>query len=224
LPRVAAPDPIAILNTLAALCAERVPLALMSRDLLVICHGHFAEVGQDALTLEFEQQPAGLDFSPPAFCVGSFNQSMRPHMFTTRIKRNAQVVDGGLTRIDVEVPATMRWPESRVALRFPVPPTAPLRVRVRSGQYEIEATAKDVSLCGALIALQGEQVGQLAAGERIEIGMELSGRTVVLRAIVRRRAHPHYGVYFPDAVTESHLNPPGAWRDMLDAVGRYGQQ
>lgn len=218
---MAAPDNKNILNTLGVLCREQLPVALMSRDLLVVCHGRFTDLGEDALTLAFDIRPAGLGFSPPAFCIGSFNLESRPHLFTTRVKRNPEIESDGPSVLQVEIPGAMRWPESRMAVRLPVPPSAPLRMRVRSATAEFEVSARDISLCGALVQCVGDDAPLLSAGERIAVELELNGQTVQMPAIIRRRAPPRYGLYFPNSVTEGRLDPPRAWRKMIDAVARY---
>lgn len=218
---MAAPDPYQILRTLYELCSSRVPMALMSRDLLVVCHGHFTSLAEDALTLEFDVRPTGLGFSPPAFCVGSFNQNERPHLFTTRIKINNENDGTHPARVIVEVPSAMRWPESRMAVRLPVPPNAPLHVRITTAEHQLGAAARDISLCGALIQLTEPAPPELVAGERILLEAELQGQTMKMPAIVRRRDPPRYGLYFPDSVTEGRLNPSKAWRLLVDGVSKF---
>lgn len=219
---MAKPDPTKILNTLQELCTAKVPLALMSRDLLVVCHGRFSELSQDALTLQFDARPTGLGFLPPAFCIGSFNHEARPHLFTTRIKRNPEPNGPGPYLVEVEVPGAMRWPESRMAVRLPVPQHVPLQVRVQTATSECTAIARDISLCGALISLHGTTPPILGAGERVVVDLALGQQSVRLPAIVRRRDPPRYGLYFPDSVTEGRLDPPLMWRQLVDSVAHHG--
>ena len=214
-------DPNKILLVLQEMCADRLPVALMSRDLLVVYHGIFALLGEEALLLEFDERPSGVGFSPPAFCIGSFNHDARPHLFTTRVKRNRLEADGGKATLEVEVPAALRWPESRKAVRLPVPTGAPLFTALRSSGRELDARALDLSLCGALIELTGADPPVLEAGDRVQFLAEFDGQGVQLPAIVRRRDPPLYGVYFPDSVVEGRLGPPLAWRKLVEALARY---
>ena len=216
---MAGPDRATILNTLQALCASRLPVALMSRDLLSVCHGNFVDLGDDSVVLEFGTRPAGLAFSPPAFCIATFNHENRPHLFTTRVKKNAE--DAAPPRVTIEIPSAMRWPESRMAVRLPVPDHVPLTVRVRTETNNHSAIGRDISLCGALVELTEEHPPILDAGQRVVVDASLGERTLTLPAIVRRRAPPLYGLYFPDSVKEGQLDPPAALRNLVDAVANH---
>ena len=217
---VAGPDRATILNTLQAMCASRLPVALMSRDLLSVCHGNFVELADEFVVLEFPTRPTGLAFSPPAFCIATFNQEQRPHLFTTRIKHNPE--DGQPPRVAIEIPSVVRWPESRMAVRLPVPAGAPLQVWLRTETNRHTAVGRDISLCGALVELVDPQPPVLEAGQRIVVDATLGNQSITLPAIVRRRAPPLYGLYFPDSVKEGRLDPPAALRHLVDALAQYG--
>lgn len=216
---MAGPDRATILNTLQALCANRLPVALMSRDLLSVCHGNFVELTDDSVVLEFETRPGGLAFSPPAFCIATFNHENRPHLFTTRVKKNAE--DANPPRVTIEIPSAMRWPESRMAVRLPVPDHVPLKVHVRTDTNTHVAIGRDISLCGALVELSEAHPPIFDAGQRVVMEASLGERTLLLPAIVRRRAPPLYGLYFPDSVKEGRLDPPAALRNLVDAVASH---
>lgn len=220
---MAASDDPQLLIALHELCADRTPVVLMSRDLLVVCHGRFIELDDDGLVLEFAQRPSGVGFSPPAFCIGSFVRDRRPRLFTTRIKRNASPESGGLARLQVEVPATIRWPESRQAVRVPVPPAAPLVVTlVRAAGTKHEARAIDLSLCGVLVELRGPEPPRLGPDERVWAELMLGDAHLRVRGIVRRRDPPRYGLYFSEAVREGRLDPPAGLKDLVDRLERLG--
>jgi len=217
---MAGPDQATIINTLQELCTNRLPVALMSRDLLSVCHGNFVELTEDSIVLEFDTRPAGLAFSPPAFCIATFNQQNRPHLFTTRVKKNAE--DANPPRVTIEVPSMMRWPESRMAVRLPVPDHVPMKVMVRTDTSNHVAVGRDISLCGALVELTDAHPPVLDAGQRVVVEASLGEQSLTLPAIVRRRAPPLYGLYFPDSVKEGRLAPPIALRRLVDAVAHYG--
>ncbi len=205
-----------ILITLHELCADGAPVTLMSRDLLVSHHGRFSQLREDALELAFEHAPEGMAFQPPALCIASFAQGGRTWLFSARLKLHRREV--GCTRIVLEHPSFLRQAENRMAFRVTPFPGSGLHVSIGPAPGAlVPVEVMNISLCGILVDASETHL-VLAPGDRQVAQLTLGDVQVQLRALVRRAAHPYYGIYFPEAVVEGRLEPPAALRTIIERI------
>jgi hypothetical protein len=209
-----------ILITLHELCADGAPVTLMSRDLLVAHHGRFAQLHDDALALEFDRAPEGMAFQPPALCIASFAQGGRTWLFSARLKLHRREV--GYTRIALELPSFLRQAENRMAFRVTPFPGSGLHVSIGNAPGAlVPVEVMNISLCGILVDASHASV-MLGSNDRQVVQLTLGDIQVQLRGLVRRAAHPYYGLYFPEAVVEGRLEPPAPLREIIDRIQQVG--
>lgn len=220
MPSIAIDQRDRILIEMNEACSDGVAVSIMSRDLLECRDAKFVAVTEEAAVLELDVRETDQAFAAPAFCVVSIVGNGRSHLFTTRVKHNVSR-DGGPTRLAIEIPQLIRRSDQRLAVRAAPPAGVEIRaeLELEGGGARLSARVIDLSLCGALVELEDASAA-LRLDQRgfFEVGPpDLRAR---LRMLVRRTSAPRFGLYFPDAVVSSRLEPPPVLRQL---VGRLLQ-
>lgn len=195
-------------------------VTVMSRDLLVGRDAHFVAVTDDAAVVELAVHETDAAFLAPSFCVVSLVSKGRSSLFTSRVKHNVSR-PGAPTRLALEIPQLIRRSDQRLAVRAEVSPSVEIHAELElpDAGRRVRAKVVDLSLCGALLEL-GDASVTLAPEERLFVELGLADQRVRLRALVRRVSAPRYGVYFPDAVVSSRLEPPPVLRELVTRLLR----
>lgn len=195
-------------------------VTVMSRDLLVGRDARFVAVTDEAAVVELTVHETDAAFLAPAFCVVSLVSRGRSSLFTSRVKHNVSR-PGAPTRLALEIPQLVRRSDQRLAVRAAASTSVEIfaELELPDAGRRVRAKVVDLSLCGALIELADPSVA-LVADQRLSVELGADAQRVRLRALVRRVAAPRYGVYFPDAVVSSRLEPPPMLRDLVQRLLR----
>lgn len=220
MPSVAIEQRERILIELDEACAGGAAVSVMSRDLLVGRDARLVAVTAEAAVVELDVHETDAAFLAPAFCVVSFVNQGRSCLFTSRVKHNVSRPDAP-TRLAIEIPQLLRRSDQRLAVRAAVAAGVDMRadLELGDGERRVPAAVVDLSLCGALVQVHDPSVA-LVPDQRVFIELGHAELQVRLRALVRRVSAPRYGVYFPDAVVSSRLEPPPVLRELVTRLLR----
>lgn len=220
MPSVAIDQHDRILLELNEAFGEHAAVSVMSRDLLACREARFVVVTDEAAVLELEVHETDPAFLAPAFCVVSFVSNGRSFMFTTHVKQNVSRT-GFPTRLAIEIPRLMRRSDQRLAVRAAVARGVEIRADLDLGDVgpKLAAAVIDLSLCGALIELD-QPAAILRLDQRAFVELTHAELRVRLRVLVRRVSAPRYGIYFPDAVVSSRLEPPPVLKELVTRLLR----
>lgn len=209
-----------ILIELDEACADGAAVIVMSRDLLEGRDARLVAVTEDAAVVELAVHETDAAFLAPAFCVVSLVSKGRSSLFTSRVKHNVSR-PGAPTRLALEIPPLIRWSDQRLAVRAAVSASVEIHAELElsDGGRRVRAKVVDLSLCGALIEIADASV-EVVADQRLFVELGAAEQRVRLRALVRRVSAPRYGVYFPDAVVSSRLEPPPVLRELVTRLLR----
>ena len=215
MPSVAIEQRDRILLAMNEACDEGVTATIMSRDLLASHDARFVVVTDEAAVLELEVHETDAAFLAPALCVVSFVSNGRSSLFTTRVKHNVSGA-GGPTRLAIEIPQLIRRSDQRLAVRAAVTPGVELRalLDLGDGRPPLAARVINLSLCGALVELEDPSVA-VHVDQRAFVELTHADLQARLRFVVRRVDAPRCGLYFPDAVVSSRLDPPAILRELV---------
>jgi hypothetical protein len=195
-------------------------VTVMSRDLLVGRDARFVAVTDEAAVVELAVHETDAAFLAPAFCVVSVVSKGRSSLFTSRVKHNVSR-PGFPTRLALEIPQLIRRSDQRLAVRAAVSPNVEIdaELELPDTAGRVRAKVVDLSLCGALVEV-GDPSLTLVPDQRLFVELGAAEQRVRLRALVRRVSPPRFGIYFPDAVVSSRLEPPPVLRELVTRLLR----
>jgi hypothetical protein len=195
-------------------------VTVMSRDLLVGRDARFVAVTDEAAVVELAVHETDAAFLAPAFCVVSVVSKGRSSLFTSRVKHNVSR-PGFPTRLALEIPQLIRRSDQRLAVRAAVSPNVEIdaELELPDTAGRVRAKVVDLSLCGALVEVADPSL-TLVPDQRVFVELGAAEQRVRLRALVRRVSPPRFGIYFPDAVVSSRLEPPPVLRELVTRLLR----
>ena len=123
----------------------------------------------------------------------------------------------------------VRLPEAKVntrrSFRVPVLSSSELRVTVTAADRRRRtAQALDISFTGLLLELSETEDPNWPVWTPLQLELRHKNEVVHIKTLVHRRPKRHYGLLFPDVVSNGNINPPETLRRMVAALERHWLQ
>ena len=97
--------------------------------------------------------------------------------------------------------------ERRATFRVSVKPESGLAASLHVGDEHWDTTPGNISAEGIFLRVAGGADVDIKINSVIDVEIESSGKTLLVRGIIRSRRAGGYGVYFPEHDDEGFINP-----------------
>ncbi|MCA9572615.1 MAG: PilZ domain-containing protein [Myxococcales bacterium] len=186
-------------------------------------HGRFSGFRE---TIHLTIPQVGLErvLLPRTRCMVSFGEGKRAHAFLSNIRSVRTDMVARTTHVEIESPGELTSLESRLTFRVPVVSNAELEVSVTTrGRQRWQAEAVDVSLMGIQVRFP-RNAPSLDVGTPVSVALDARGVSCQLDAEVRRRnlrgRDQRYGMFYPNVVRGSDIDPPHPLRHLIGHLER----
>ena len=203
-------------ETLRECCRRTAPGSIVTTDFSLVVPGMFAEVTEETVTLAVLQIEQPLHNLRRSMCLVSFTSSEGSCAFFSYV---LDVRPGDLhTQLVVEMPEQILHTETCSYFRVPVFKDHPIEVDVFDKRGQWSAVAEDISFTGIRIRFEGDADPAFEKDDTVEIKLCLGKQIAAVTGIVRYRAEPAYGIFFPEVMTGNEARPTVELRELVVAA------